>query len=73
MTKEAAYLIYILGEISDNDRQNSMVVCRDHLSAQQLARNLVYNSRSKLIDIRYHFVRELIRNNVIDLKYIHIN
>lgn len=68
--KEAAYLRSILGELGVYDQQQPIVVYGDNLSAQQLAKNPIYHSSSKHIDIRYHFVRELVCNNIIDLKYI---
>lgn len=36
----------------------------------QWQRNLVGRARTKHIDIRYHFVREVVRNGAIVLKYV---
>lgn len=68
--KEAVYLKGLLNEIGYMDKNTSIVVYGDNLSAQQLAKNPVYHSRSKNIDIRYHFVREVVENKDVQLKYV---
>jgi hypothetical protein len=45
------------------------VLC-DNQSAIFNSDNLVNNQRSKHIDIRYHFVREKIADNTINVKYV---
>ncbi|KAF2350340.1 hypothetical protein FHG87_018904 [Trinorchestia longiramus] len=46
-----------------------MVVNEDNQSAICLAQNPKYHGRSKLIDIKFHYVRDLVRNEEIDLVY----
>ena len=41
----------------------------DNQAAIAIAKNPVAHSRSKQIDIRYHYVRELVERQVIDLRY----
>jgi alpha-amylase/alpha-mannosidase (GH57 family) len=41
----------------------------DSLSAIQLAKNPVYHARTKHVDITYHFVRENLLSNNIELVY----
>ena len=45
----------------------------DSISAIYLAKNQVYNGRMKHIDIRYHFVRDILEDGDIELKKIHTN
>lgn len=71
--KEAIYIRSLLGELGLQTMENPIIVYGDNLSAQQLAKNPVYHSRSKHIDIRYHFVRELVKNNFIELRYVSTN
>ena len=42
----------------------------DNTSAINLSKNPVQHSRTKHIDIRHHFIRELVENNVIILEYV---
>ena len=39
----------------------------DSMSAIYLARNQVYHARTKHIDVRYHFVREILEEGDIEL------
>ncbi|OIT21260.1 hypothetical protein A4A49_56223, partial [Nicotiana attenuata] len=45
-------------------------ICIDNKSAQALAKNPVYDDRSKHIDTRYHFIRECIAKKKVKLKYV---
>ncbi|KAF2345048.1 hypothetical protein FHG87_024196 [Trinorchestia longiramus] len=50
-------------------RECPMVVNEDNQSAISLAQNPKYHGRSKHIDIKFHYVRDLVRNKEIDLVY----
>lgn len=45
----------------------------DNLSAQHLAKNPVHHARTKHIDIRYHFVRDVVDRGDIKLEYVSTN
>lgn len=70
--KEAIYLLRLMIDIGIGGSRDPIRVYGDHLSAQQLAKNLVYHSSIKYIDIKYHFVREVINERTIQLKYIRV-
>ena len=42
----------------------------DNTSAIELLKNPVFHQRSKHIDVKYHFVRDLVTNKEISIKYI---
>lgn len=42
----------------------------DNQSAMVLAENNAYSARCKHIDIRYHFIRDILKKAIIELKYI---
>lgn len=42
----------------------------DNQSAIALSENLVFHKRSKHIDIKFHFTRELVENKKVVVKYI---
>ncbi|KAH8283294.1 hypothetical protein KR054_012523 [Drosophila jambulina] len=68
--KEAISLRRLILEIGCGEPGTSTIMNTDNLSAQQLAKNPVHHSRSKHIDIRYHFVRDVVKEGQIVLKYL---
>uniref|UniRef100_A0A034WRD0 Retrovirus-related Pol polyprotein from transposon TNT 1-94 n=1 Tax=Bactrocera dorsalis TaxID=27457 RepID=A0A034WRD0_BACDO len=68
--KEAVYLKNLLREIDCYNSKRALTMYGDNLSSQHLAQNPVYHNRSKHIDIRFHYIREVVKNNVIDLRYL---
>ena len=47
-----------------------MVVYYDNSSAIDISKNLVQHSKTKHIEIRYHFIRDLVERKVVALEYI---
>lgn len=45
----------------------------DSGSALELARNDMYHARTKHINIKFHFIRESIKNNIVRVSYINTN
>lgn len=45
----------------------------DNQSAQKLTNNSMFHSRTKHIDIRHHFIRDAIKDNMIEIKYLSTN
>ena len=56
-------------EVLHNQQQGPTVIYCDNLSAIKLSKNLVLHGRSKHIDVRYHFLRDLCKDGVIDLVF----
>ena len=59
------------GGIYDDDENNmriTLIQC-DNNSIIQLSKNSVFHDRSKHIDIRFHFLRNLIKDKVVELSY----
>ena len=53
-------------------------ICQEHLiiycnntSAINISKNLVQHSRTKHIEIRHHFIRELVEDGTLTLEFIH--
>ena len=57
--KEAIWLQGLLDDLGVGQKQ--VIVFCDSQSAIHLAKNQVYHARTKHIDVRYHFVREIIK------------
>jgi len=67
--KGAMYLRKLLKEIGIYEPNKISISC-DNRGAQLLAENAVYHSRSKHIDLRHHFVRDVLKDGLIELKYL---
>ena len=51
-------------------KQEDSVLWSDSQSAIHLGKNQVYHARTKHIDIRYHFIRELLEDDILKLDKI---
>ena len=71
--KEQQYIKAILKEISALYSPipiECLEIFTDSNSAIELAKNLIYHSRTKHVNIRYHYVRENVQNNTTKLSWI---
>lgn len=67
--KDISFIRSFLSEIFPNEYH--VTIFNDNQSAQKLLQTKEYNhKRTKHIDIRYHFVKDLIQNNVVTIKYL---
>ncbi|MBW0495211.1 hypothetical protein O181_034926 [Austropuccinia psidii MF-1] len=75
MTKEVEWLMQLLKEIDLNKENSTPQLFNDNKGAIDLAlSNANHNGfKTKHMDIKYHYIRDLIRNSVINLKYIPTN
>ena len=53
--------------------QDTMCIFCDNTSAINLYKNPIQHSNSKHIEIRYHFIRDLVEERVVCLEFIHTN
>ncbi|CAH2109146.1 unnamed protein product [Euphydryas editha] len=66
--KEAIYLRALQFEITN--KMYTLTLYNDNQSAQKLSTNPVFHKKSKHIDVKYHFTRECVSNNIVDLQYL---
>ncbi|KAH9699706.1 hypothetical protein KPL71_024470 [Citrus sinensis] len=66
--KEAIWLKDLLGDLGVI--QENIVVFCDNQSAIFLAKNQTYHARTKHIDVKYHYVKEIIESGVVLLRKI---
>ena len=45
----------------------------DSMSAIQVARNPVFHAKTKHIEVKYHFIREVLENKWLDLVTVHMD
>ena len=67
--KQAIWLQDLLEEVTGQPRQK-IVVRLDNKSAIALTKNPVFHGRSKHIHKRYHFIRECIENEQVDVQHV---
>lgn len=65
---QAIWMQRVLKKIGYMGSESTVIFC-DNSSTIKLARNLVMHGRSKHIDVRYHFLRELVNNGVVQLQF----
>ena len=72
--KETVYLRSFLSELGClNPNSKSTVVYCDNQGAQKLMRNPVHHARTKHVDIRHHYVREVFERGELNVEYISTN
>ena len=50
--------------------RDTMIVYCDNSSAIDISKNLVQHSKTRHIEIRYHFIRDLVERKIVSLEYI---
>ena len=70
-SKEMLWLKRFLQELGL--KQSEYVVFCDSQSAMDLSKNSMYHARTKHIDVRYHWLRVVIEEQLMKLKKIHTN
>jgi len=73
-SKETVYLQNIINELNNLLQLkiliNIPVILEDNTGAIKLGHNAEFHKRIKHIDIKYHYIRELVKNNNIRILYI---
>lgn len=69
--KESIYLKNLMCELTGNDPY--ILIYNDNQGAINLSANHTCHKRSKHIDIRHHFIRQVVSENKVNLKYLPTN
>ena len=64
---QAILLRRILNDLNERQEDGTIIYC-DNISSIALSKNPVFHGRSKHIEIRYHFIRELVENGDIKME-----
>ena len=67
--KEAIWLQGLLDDLRNN--QDPLKINYDSMNAIYLEKNLVYHARMKHINVKFHFVQEILDEGNIELQKIH--
>ena len=65
---QCVWLRRVLEKIEVENKTATMIMC-DNSSTIQLSKNPVFHGKSKHIDVKFHFLRDLVNNGVIKLSY----
>ena len=72
--KEAIWLQRLLGQLrvdcSQSNTPRRVTILGDNRGALALAKNPMYHARTKHVDIRYHFVREKVEEQLVKMEWI---
>jgi len=69
--KEAIWPQGLLDDLKTD--QDLLKINCDSMSAIYLAKNQVYHARTKHIDVRFYFIREILDESDIELQKVHTN
>ena len=76
-TTEAEYIalsvavceaVWLLTDLFDHD-MDSVITC-DNQSCVKLSENPVFHDRSKHIEIKYHYIRDMVQRKIVHLQYL---
>lgn len=67
--KKASYLLQFLSELGFSEMGKLRILC-DNNGARKLAENPIYYNRTKHIDTRHHYLREVINRGSIKIEHI---
>ena len=68
--KEAVFILSLMTELGYYKEGYKLPIYTDNSGALQLAKNPVFHERTKHIAVRYHYIRDLINNGILELVYI---
>lgn len=69
--REVMWLRGLLEEVGFAQKQTTLFA--DNQSCILLAKNPVHHSRTKHIDVQHHYIRNLVEENIVDLKFVGTN
>lgn len=67
---EACWLRYLMYDLKIKPDYVAVLIHADNQSAIRVSRNPEFHKRLKHVDIRFHFVRDKIKENIVVLKYL---
>ena len=68
-SREAVWLRKMLFDLFDSSLEPVVIHC-DNQSYVKLSENPVFHDRSKHIEMRYHYVRDMVQRRAVNLRYI---
>jgi hypothetical protein len=66
---EAIWLRKLLTDLFDLEMRETLILC-DNQSCIKMTENHVFHDRSKHIEIRYHYIHDMVQRGALKLQYI---
>ena len=66
---EAVWLRKLLSNLFDLQLDATCIYC-DNQSCVKLSKNLVFHDKSKHIEIKYHYIRDMVQRGAVKLQYV---
>jgi hypothetical protein len=66
---EAVWLRKFLTDVFDHEKDPTIIHC-DNQSCVKLSDNLVFHDKSKHIEIKYHYIRDMVRRKEVHVQYL---
>ena len=70
VAQEVLFQSQILDELVGDQHIKPSIIFEDNLGAIYLTKNSQISQRTKHIDVRHHFIRSMIENKVLDVKFV---
>ena len=71
-SRETMWIQKLLTGLFDIPTEVTCILCDNH-SCIKLSENPVFHDRSKHIEIRYHYIRDMVQKGAVRLKYVAID
>jgi hypothetical protein len=68
-SREAVWLGKLLAGLFDLELEPTLIHC-DNQSCVKLSENHVFSDKSKHIEIKYHYIQDMVQKGVVELQYI---
>ena len=65
---QCVWLKRVLKKLGVEEKTGTVIMC-DNSSTIQLSKNPVFHGKSKHMDVRFHFLRDLVNDGVVELSY----
>jgi hypothetical protein len=67
--REAVWLLNLLSDLFDHEMDPTTIHC-DNQSCVKLFENPVFHDRSKHIEIKYHYIRDMVQKKTVHVQYL---
>jgi hypothetical protein len=67
--REAVWLRKLLADLFGHELDSTVIHC-DNQSCVKLYENLVFQDKSKHIEIKYHYIRDMVQRKAVHMQYL---
>ena len=71
-SREAVWLQKLLSDLFDTSLEPVVIHCNNH-SCIKISKNPMFHDRSKHMEMRYHYLRDMVQRIAISLRYVPTN